>query len=194
MLVLYPSILTPVADQVLSSYIKSTEKFESCTRSGDIEITFIFSWGAHQNSPAGILPTFERVTPQLSLNYVSHIDLLCASHFQGGYSTNLAPSKLVGKLFTSIDKSIHRMIGTVPPPPAPPSQENNFHSSEHNNSVAPKVTSSQSTMALSSLMASTEPEWAGGSNRMMPNRSISEPNFGRDPKQVSLSWQIFFYL
>lgn len=118
---------------------------------------------------------------------LSSLEERIRTHQQGGYSTNLAPSKLVGKLFTSIDKSIHRMIGTVPPPPAPPSQENNFHSSEHNNSVAPKVTSSQSTMALSSLMASTEPEWAGGSNRMMPNRSISEPNFGRDPKQVDPS-------
>lgn len=131
----------------------------------------------------------------LSLVEVSHIDLPWASHFQGGYSTNLAPGKLVGKLFTSIDKSIHRMIGTVPPPPEPPSQENNSQSNEHDtNSVAPKVANSQSTMALSSLMASAEPinEWAGGSNKMMPNRSVSEPNFGRNSKQVDIFWQIFF--
>ncbi|KAJ0970518.1 hypothetical protein J5N97_018477 [Dioscorea zingiberensis] len=31
------------------------------------------------------------------------------THQQGGYGTNLAPGKLVGKLFTSIDRSIHAL-------------------------------------------------------------------------------------
>lgn len=111
------------------------------------------------------------------------------THQQGGFSTNLAPAKLVGKLFTSIDKSIHRMIGTAPPP-VPSSSQNSFQSNEHDtHSMAPKVGSSQSTMALSSLMTSAEPisEYAGDSSRMMPNRSVSEPDFGRKPKQVDPS-------
>lgn len=81
------------------------------------------------------------------------------------------------------------MIG-APPPPVSSTSQNSIQSNEHDHyPVGPRVTSSQSTMAMSSLMpsASMEPisEWNGSTNRMtMANRSISEPNFGRSPRQV----------
>lgn len=111
-------------------------------------------------------------------------------HLQGGYSTNLAPAKLVGKLFTSIDRSIHRMIGTPPPLPSP-SQSGFLNGEQDNHS---KVANSKSTMEMSSLVpsASMEPisELTEDKNRMtMHNRSISEPDFGRSPKQVDFFWQ-----
>ncbi|KAK1273811.1 hypothetical protein QJS04_geneDACA012439 [Acorus gramineus] len=112
------------------------------------------------------------------------------THQQGDYSTNLAPAKLVGKLFNSIDKSIHRMMGTPPLPPSTQStaQSNGQKDEYYGYSMAPKVANSQSTMAMSSLIqsASIEPisEWtADSSRRSMHNRSISEPDFGSYPKQ-----------
>lgn len=107
------------------------------------------------------------------------------SHVQGGYGTNLAPAKLVGKLFTSIDRSIHRMIGT--PPPLPSTSQSSFLNSEHDNHS--KVANSKSTMEMSSLAPSASmeriSEWTDDNNRMAKhNRSISEPDFGRSPKQV----------
>ncbi|XP_068661776.1 protein transport protein SEC16A homolog [Aristolochia californica] len=113
------------------------------------------------------------------------------THQQGGYNTNLAPGKLVGKLFTSIDRSISRMIGV--PPPAPSISQNGVQGSERDHySAVPKVAMSQSTMAMSSLMpsASMEPisEWTSDGGRMtMHNRSISEPDFATSQKQVDLS-------
>jgi len=99
----------------------------------------------------------------------------------------LAPAKLVGKLFTSLDRSIHRIIG-APPAPLPPMPQN-YASSKDNFTMVPKVASSQSTMTMSSLMPSQSvegiSEWAGDASRKsMHNRSISEPDFGRTPKQV----------
>ncbi|XP_077236494.1 protein transport protein SEC16A homolog [Tasmannia lanceolata] len=123
---------------------------------------------------------------------LSSLEERIRTHQEGGYSTNLAPAKLVGKLFTSIDKSIHRMIG-APPPPTPSMSQNNFPSNEHDNhSMAPKVANSQSTMAISSLMplVSMEPisDWTADSNSViMHNRSISEPDFATTPKQVDAS-------
>ncbi|XP_010258928.1 PREDICTED: protein transport protein SEC16B homolog [Nelumbo nucifera] len=119
---------------------------------------------------------------------VSSLEERIKTHQQGGYGTNLAPAKLVGKLLPFIDRSIHRMIG-APPPPAQSTSQSSFQSNEHDSHpLGPRVANSQSTMAMSSLMpsASMEPisEWAGDGNRMiMHNRSISEPDFGRSPRQ-----------
>ncbi|XP_020240850.1 protein transport protein SEC16B homolog [Asparagus officinalis] len=120
-------------------------------------------------------------------NLLSSLEERLRTHQQGGYSSNLAPGKLVGKLFTSIDRSIHRMIG-APPVPLPPMPQSSPPNSKDNFSMSPKVSSSQSTMAMSSLMPSQSvesiSEWAGDSARKsMHNRSISEPDFGRTPKQ-----------
>ncbi|GFY81164.1 RGPR-like protein [Actinidia rufa] len=78
-------------------------------------------------------------------------------HRQGGYSVNLAPAKLVGKLLNLFDSTTQRVVGGLPPP---------VPSTSH---------------------ASKEPisEWKGGSNRSMPNRSISEPDFGKSPRKVA---------
>ncbi|OVA14413.1 Sec16 [Macleaya cordata] len=113
---------------------------------------------------------------------VSSLEERIRTHQQGGFGINLAPGKLVGKLLPFIDRSIHRMIGPPPPPgPSVQSNKNDYHP------PIPRVPVSQSTMAMSSLMpsASMEPisEWTGDSNRSMPNRSISEPDFGRSPRQ-----------
>lgn len=122
---------------------------------------------------------------------LSSLEERIKTHQQGGYNANLAPAKLVGKLFTSIDRSIHRMIGG--PPPGQSTSQSSAQGSEHDNhSTAPKVANSQSTMAVSSLMPSasmeTISELTNDSNRMtMHYRSISEPDFGRTPKQDQVS-------
>ncbi|KAL0927593.1 hypothetical protein M5K25_001778 [Dendrobium thyrsiflorum] len=108
------------------------------------------------------------------------------THQQGGYGTNLAPTKLVGKLFNSIDRSIHRMIGV---PPLPPMLQNSSDSREIN-SLVQKVSSSQSAMAITSLVPSPSVEaisdWTGDdSKKVAHNRCISEPNFGRSTKRNS---------
>ncbi|KAL4344212.1 hypothetical protein S83_035383 [Arachis hypogaea] len=114
------------------------------------------------------------------------------THQQGGYAANLAPAKLVGKLLNFFDSTAHKVVGGLPPP-APSSSQGTLHGNEqHHYSVAHRVSSSQSTMAMSSLVpsASMEPisEWTTDSNRMtMSNRSVSEPDFGRSPRQETSS-------
>ncbi|RHN53751.1 putative COPII coat assembly protein, Sec16 [Medicago truncatula] len=115
------------------------------------------------------------------------------THQQGGYAANLAPAKLVGKLLNFFDSTAHRVVGGLPPP-APTSSQATVHGSEqHYQHMAPRVSTSQSTMAMSSLVpsASLEPisEWTADNNRMAakPNRSVSEPDIGRSPRQESPS-------
>ncbi|KAE8650058.1 protein transport protein SEC16B homolog [Cucumis sativus] len=106
---------------------------------------------------------------------------------QGGYTANLAP-KLVGKLLNFFDSTAHRVVGGLPPP-APSTSHGNIHGNEHyHEPVVPRVSTSQSTMAMSSLIpsASMEPisEWTADSTKMTAsNRSVSEPDFGRTPRQ-----------
>ncbi|CAH9137450.1 unnamed protein product [Cuscuta epithymum] len=110
------------------------------------------------------------------------------THQQGGFSANLAPGKLVGKLLNLFDTTAHRVVGGLPPP-APSSI--NSHANEHFHQPVgpPRVSNSQSTMAMSSLVPSTsmEPinEWAANSSsrKTIHNRSISEPDFGRSSLQ-----------
>ncbi|KAH0644164.1 hypothetical protein KY284_032048 [Solanum tuberosum] len=114
---------------------------------------------------------------------VSSLEERIKTHQQGGFSTNLAPAKLVGKLLNLFDSTAHRVVGGLPPPmPTNGSSQGN----------GPRVSSSQSTMAMSSLIpsSSVEPisEWAADSGRMtMHNRSVSEPDIGRTPRQVDSS-------
>ncbi|KAI4315255.1 hypothetical protein L6164_028085 [Bauhinia variegata] len=114
------------------------------------------------------------------------------THQQGGYAANLAPGKLVGKLLNLIDSTAHRVVGGLPPP-APATSHGNIQGNEHHyQPMAPRVPNSQSTMAMSSLVpsASMEPisEWTADGNRMTAhNRSVSEPDFGRTPRQVDSS-------
>ncbi|KAG6470320.1 hypothetical protein ZIOFF_071385 [Zingiber officinale] len=111
------------------------------------------------------------------------------THQQGGYGSSLAPANIVGKLFTTFDRSIHRMIGAPPLPPVPSGNVND----KEIYSIAPKVSNSQSTMAMASLVPSasveTMTEWSSNSNNnskaIRHNRSVSEPDFGRTPKQDS---------
>lgn len=107
-------------------------------------------------------------------------------HQNGGYSTDLAPTKLVGKLFTTIDRSIHRMISgpQSPLPPVPQSIQNG----NQNYTAAAKMSTSQSTMAMSSLVPSTSVEgigdWPGDDIRKnMHTRSASEPDFSKSSRQ-----------
>ena len=101
----------------------------------------------------------------------------------------MAPAKLVGKLLNFFDNTAHRVVGGLPPP-VPSSSQGTVHGSEqHYQQMAPRVSTSQSTMAMSSLVpsASMEPisEWTADDNKMTkPNRSVSEPDIGRSPRQV----------
>ncbi|CAA7410815.1 unnamed protein product [Spirodela intermedia] len=123
---------------------------------------------------------------------VSSLEERLRAHQQGGYGTNLAPAKLVGKLFTSIDRSLHRMIG-APPPSLPPLPPGHLNSHEHDNmSTTSKVGNIQSAMSMSSLVSSASVEtistgWTGDGRKTIHNRSVSEPDFGRSPKQEQVS-------
>ncbi|VAI41422.1 unnamed protein product [Triticum turgidum subsp. durum] len=117
------------------------------------------------------------------------------THQQGGYGTNLAPAKLVGKLFTSLDKSISRMMGT-PSATLPPVPQGSVGDKEtYSAPAAAKFVNSQSLMTMSSLTASpsvhsiTEmAENSGGAGRKIAhNRSVSEPDFGKTPNQGARS-------
>ncbi|KAI5417526.1 protein transport protein SEC16B homolog isoform X3 [Lathyrus oleraceus] len=119
---------------------------------------------------------------------LSSLEERIRTHQQGGYAANLAPGKLVGKLLNFFDSTAHRVVGGLPPP-APSSSQGTVHGNEQNyQHVAHRVSNSQSTMAMSSLVPSDsmEPisEWTADNNRMTkPNRSVSEPDFGRSPRQ-----------
>ncbi|XP_014510307.1 protein transport protein SEC16B homolog isoform X1 [Vigna radiata var. radiata] len=113
------------------------------------------------------------------------------THQQGGYAANLAPAKLVGKLLNFFDSTAHRVVGGGLPPPAPSSSSSQGYvhgNGQHHQPVANRVSNSQSTMAMSSLVpsASMEPisDWTADDNKTpKPNRSVSEPDFGRSPRQ-----------
>ncbi|XP_044491395.1 protein transport protein SEC16B homolog isoform X3 [Mangifera indica] len=112
-------------------------------------------------------------------------------HQQGGYTTNLAPAKLVGKLRTFFDSTANRVVGSVPPP-VPSKPHNALYNEFARQQGGHPATSSYSSMTMSSLMpsASVEPtsELTGETNRLdIPNRSISEPDFGRKPSKIDSS-------
>ncbi|KAI3821843.1 hypothetical protein L1987_09416 [Smallanthus sonchifolius] len=109
-------------------------------------------------------------------------------HQQGGFSTNLGASgKIVGKLLNLFDSTAHRVVGGLPPP-VPSTSVGNAQNDHHQQpQKGPRVLTSQSTMSMPSLVpsASMEPiNQADGNNRNMThNRSASEPDFGRSPRQ-----------
>ncbi|XP_059657556.1 protein transport protein SEC16B homolog isoform X2 [Cornus florida] len=123
---------------------------------------------------------------------VSSLEERIRTHQQAGYSTNLAPAKLVGKLLNLFDSTAHRVVGGLPPP-VPSTSHGSAQGNDHyHQTMGPRVSTSQSTMAMSSLMPSSsmEPisEWtADGNRKAKHNRSVSEPDFGRTPRQVDLS-------
>lgn len=128
-------------------------------------------------------------TPEVEMwkSLLSSLEERLCGHQQGGFGENLAPAKLVGKFFTSIDRSIHRMMGTPSALPPMPQSSANGKESQF---VAPKVVNSQSTMAMSSLIPSASvegmSEWKSDTGRKsLHSRSASEPDFGRTPKQDS---------
>ncbi|KAJ7944743.1 Protein transport protein sec16 [Quillaja saponaria] len=120
---------------------------------------------------------------------VSSLEERIRTHQHGEYTANLAPAKLVGKLLNFFDSTAHRVVGGLPPP-APSTSPGNVQGNEqYHQPAGPRVSSSQSTMAMSSLIpsASMEPmsEWTSDGNRMTTaNRSVSEPDFGRTPRQL----------
>lgn len=108
---------------------------------------------------------------------------------QGGFSTNLAPAKLVGKLLNLFDSTASRVVGSLPSPATSTTAGSIQGNGHYNQSSGPRVSASQSTMAMSSLIPSDsmEPinEWSADGNRMtIHNRSASEPDFSRTPRQV----------
>lgn len=111
-----------------------------------------------------------------------NFSLYLLGNLQGGYAANLAPAKLVGKLLNFV-------VGGLPPSAPSRSVGNSQGNELHHQLAGPRVSSSQSSMAMSSLMpsASMEPisQWAADGNKMtIHNRSVSEPDFGRSPRQV----------
>ncbi|KAI4372450.1 hypothetical protein MLD38_010679 [Melastoma candidum] len=121
---------------------------------------------------------------------ISSLEERIRMHQQGGYSANLAPGKIVGKLLNFFDNTAHRVVGGLPPPVPTTSYTAPHGMEQFHQPLVTKVSGSQSTMAMSSLMPSDsmEPisEWAGndnGSKMRGHNRSVSEPTFGMTPKQ-----------
>ncbi|XP_057449820.1 protein transport protein SEC16A homolog [Lotus japonicus] len=128
----------------------------------------------------------EEMWKQLALSLEERI----RTHQQGGYAANLAPAKIVGRLLNFFDSTAHRVVGGLPPP-APSSSQGTVHGSEqqYQHMASKVVSSSQSTMAMSSLVpsASMEPtsEWTADNNTMA--KSVSEPDIGRSPRQETAS-------
>ncbi|CAK9181932.1 unnamed protein product [Ilex paraguariensis] len=123
---------------------------------------------------------------------VSSLEERIKAHQQGGFSTNLAPAKLVGKLLNLFDSTAHRVVGGLPPPVPSTSVGSVQANDHHHQSMGPRVSTSQSTMAMSSLIPSTSVEpisevSSEGNRRAKHNRSVSEPDFGRSPRQVDSS-------
>ncbi|KAJ0681413.1 putative COPII coat assembly protein, Sec16 [Helianthus annuus] len=106
------------------------------------------------------------------------------THQQGGFTTG----KIVGKLLNLFDSTAHRVVGGLPPPVPSTSGGSAQHDYYQQPQKGSRVLTSQSTMAMSSLVpsASMEPiNQADGNNRnLMHNRSASEPVFGRSPSPV----------
>lgn len=114
-------------------------------------------------------------------------------HTQGGYSSNLAPSKLMGRFLTTIDRSIHRIIGAPPPPMPSDSQSGLQISDSESYSSASKVANASHPPNATPLMPSVsmEPlsEWAANNGKtVMQTRSVSEPDFSRSPKENQSSF------
>lgn len=109
----------------------------------------------------------------------------------------MAPAKLVGKLLNLFDTTAHRVVGGLPPP-APSATVDSFQGNENYIQSNLRVSSSQSTMAISTLMPSTSMEpisqWTADGNSTMPNRSVSEPDIGRTPTQVGALYLYNKYL
>ncbi|KAI3468950.1 hypothetical protein Pfo_025613 [Paulownia fortunei] len=128
-------------------------------------------------------------TPEVETlrHLASSLEERIKAHQQGGFTTNLAPKEFIGKLLNLFDSTAHRVVGGLPP--SVPTTGGTIHGNEnHYQSIGPRVSTSQSTMAMPSLAPSQsmEPisEWAADSNRMaMHTRSVSEPDFGRSPMQ-----------
>ncbi|GLU05570.1 hypothetical protein SLE2022_226670 [Rubroshorea leprosula] len=120
--------------------------------------------------------------------FVVSLEERIRTHQQGGYATNLAPAKLVGKLLNFV-------VGGHPPSVPSTSQGNSQGNELYHQPAGPRVSASQSTMAISSLLPSASMElvsqWAADGNKMkMQNRSVSEPDFGRSPRQVDSSTEV----
>ncbi|XP_047340598.1 protein transport protein SEC16B homolog [Impatiens glandulifera] len=118
---------------------------------------------------------------------VSSLEERIRAHQQGGYTANLAPGKLVGKLLNLFDSTAHRVKGGKLPPIPSPTRGNSLSNNEHHDKkLGHRAITSQSSMAMSSLVPSdsVEPmsEWTG--DRKAYNRSVSEPDFRRTtPKE-----------
>lgn len=125
--------------------------------------------------------------------FASSLEDRIRAHTQGGYSSNLAPSKLMGKFLTTIDRSIHRIIG-APPPPMPSDSQSGLQSSDSDSySNALKVANASHPPNATPIMPSVsmEPlsEWAANSGKtVMQTRSVSEPDFSRSPKENQSSF------
>ncbi|KAK1419057.1 hypothetical protein QVD17_28214 [Tagetes erecta] len=117
---------------------------------------------------------------------VSSLEDRIKIHQQGGFSTNSAPGKFVEKVLSFIDNTASRVVGVDRPPPVPSTSGSG---TQNDHTTGSRVSSSQSTMAMSSLVpsASMEPvtqnSAEGNNRRIMHNRSVSEPDFGRSPRQ-----------
>ncbi|KAL0331487.1 UNVERIFIED_CONTAM: protein transport protein SEC16B [Sesamum angustifolium] len=129
-------------------------------------------------------------TPEVETlrHLASSLEERIKAHQQGGFSSNLAPKEFIGKLLNLFDSTAHRVVGGLPP--SVPTAGGSLHGNENNQqSVGPRVSTSQSTMAMSSLVPSQSMEpisaWSADGNRMaMHSRSVSEPDFGRSPMQA----------
>ncbi|XP_024996970.1 protein transport protein SEC16B homolog [Cynara cardunculus var. scolymus] len=119
---------------------------------------------------------------------ISSLEDRIKTYQQGGFSTNLAPGKLVGKLLNLFDSTAHRVVGGLPPP-VPSTSGAGAQNYHYHQPTGPRVSASQSTMAMSSLVPSasmepiTQKSAEGNNRRIMHNRSVSEPDFGRSPRQ-----------
>lgn len=102
---------------------------------------------------------------------------------QGGYGSNLAR-----KFRTFFGSTANRVAGGAPLSVHSTAQASAQHNEHAHQLGGPRVSNSQPTMAMPSVAsASMEPisGWIGESDhKTMTNRSVSEPDFSRNPAKV----------
>ncbi|KAL3685238.1 hypothetical protein R1sor_003260 [Riccia sorocarpa] len=100
-------------------------------------------------------------------------------HTQGGHTGSLAPAKIVGKLFSVLDRGIHGIIGG--PPQSSEQAQQSFKSDTVNGLQDPYSSTrvgGSPDRAGAPLVPSLSAEKLKDVKKSMPPRSISEPDFG----------------
>eukprot|EP00252_Welwitschia_mirabilis_P009474 TRINITY_DN2207_c0_g5_i2.p1 TRINITY_DN2207_c0_g5~~TRINITY_DN2207_c0_g5_i2.p1 ORF type:complete len:1751 (+),score=359.98 TRINITY_DN2207_c0_g5_i2:169-5421(+) len=104
-------------------------------------------------------------------------------HSQGGFGSNLAPGKLMGRFISSIDKSLGRIIGGPPPPATSDVHSHVPHLSVNKLSSGNTFQNPISTSLMPSMSMEPLSEQADYKRASLQTRSISAPEISSDHEE-----------